>query len=461
METGVQLVAHGGQVLFSNPSFARVLGLDPAAGPVPTLEDALAGEPAAAEAMFRLTLAARRGEARREDVILGRIPGEATGERWLRISVQPHFSAGQRLTRWTVADVTEDRTRDGDRIGQLETTLSHYRALPLGMIVAGADGQILQANEALFGRLGVKRSSDRAGTLSLTDMLAPETAELILAFARSPVTDTVRFDVELKRETGAALPVELVCRRQKTAAGKDAVFAFVVENDPNGQRPGSKSAKSGRALPRVLQGAPIGIATIDTAGNILTANTAFDRMFIEHGCRPGVSIGKLVIAETDAAAREAMELAIAKALAGRTTGAPVELAFGKNRDIVRRVYAAPVASGSDDGEAAVLYVIDATRTEGAGTQIRPEPEDGSGRQTRRRHRARLQQRADRHHRPLRLPAAEPPPDGSRLHRHAADQVERQSRRRHGAPAARLLAQADTRAGSALAQRRGPGLSPIR
>ncbi len=360
METGVQIVASDGAVLFSNPAFARVLGRANASDPAPALDDALAGEPAAAEAMFRLTLAARRGEARREDVILDRAPGDAAGERWLRVSVQPHGAPGQRLTRWTVADITEDRTRDGDRIGQLETTLSHYRAMPLGLFVTGLDGQILQANEALFGRLGVKRSSDRAGTLALADFVTADTAELILAFARSPVTETVRFEVELKRESGAALPVELVCRRQKTVGGKDAVFAFVVENDPNDHHAGAKASQPGRALPRVLQGAPIGIATIDATGHILTANTAFDRMFIEHGCRPGVSIGKLIVAETDATAREAMELAIAKAISGRTSGAPVELAFGKNRDIVRRVYSAPVASGNGEGEAAVLYVIDAS-----------------------------------------------------------------------------------------------------
>lgn len=367
LETGVQIVADDGTVLFSNPAFVRVLGLALTEGPAPTLEAALAGEPVAAEALFRLTLAARRNEARREDIVIG-AAADAKRARWLRLGVKPlkpsaALADGRRLTQWTVADVTEDRTRDGDRIGQLETTLNHYRSMPLGMFVAGADGRILQANETLFGRLGARRISDRNGDratgLTLRDIVSSDTADLIKAFARSPVGDTVRFDIELLRENGAPAPVELICRRQKAAGGADAVFAIAVERDPGEPEGGAKTAKHGR-LPRVLQGAPIGIATVDALGKILTANTAFERMFIEFGCRPGVSIAKLIALETDAAAREAMELALARALSGRTGGTPVELAFGANRETVRRIYAAPVAPGAADGEAVVLYVIDAS-----------------------------------------------------------------------------------------------------
>ena len=69
-------------------------------------------------------------------------------------------------------------------------------------------------------------------------------------------------------------------------------------------------------------------------------------------------------------------------------------------------------------------------------------EDGIGRPARRRHRPRLQQRALGHHDGHRFPAQRAQADRSFVQGHHPDQAERQPRRRAGAPAVGVLAQAD-------------------
>ena len=92
------------------------------------------------------------------------------------------------------------------------------------------------------------------------------------------------------------------------------------------------------------------------------------------------------------------------------------------------------------------------RAEGARAQVRAEPQDGGRRQACRWRGARLQQRADRHHRLLRPAAADAPADRSRLPRHHEHQEQRQSRGEPGAAAARLLASPDAAARGAGARR---------
>ena len=75
-------------------------------------------------------------------------------------------------------------------------------------------------------------------------------------------------------------------------------------------------------------------------------------------------------------------------------------------------------------------------------QFAPAAEDGVGRPARRRHRARFQQRAVRHHDGDRLPAQRAPADRSVLPGHHADQAERQPGGEPGAAAAGVLAPAD-------------------
>ena len=95
----------------------------------------------------------------------------------------------------------------------------------------------------------------------------------------------------------------------------------------------------------------------------------------------------------------------------------------------------------------------------AGKPDQPVAEDGHGRPARRRHRARLQQRAVGHHDGQRLPAERAQADRSVVPGHHADQAERDPRRDAGAATARVLAPPDAAAAGARPRRRACPISP--
>ena len=120
-----------GNVLYSNQAFETMFGRSDA-GPRASLEIAVSGDPEAAQALFRLMRAAERGEARREDIRL-RPSTNTRRPSWIRVAVRP-FASPERtgeqtqdvLSLWQIADVSNDKAREAQKIGSLEASLSAF-----------------------------------------------------------------------------------------------------------------------------------------------------------------------------------------------------------------------------------------------------------------------------------------------------------------------------------------------
>ena len=136
-----KVIAHlDGTIVYSNSALEQMFGRHEA-GPFAALEAALSPDDEAAQAFFRLTRAAERGEARREDVRLR--PGVSRRPSWVRIAVRPFVSSGrdvddasarQRLVLWQVNDISSDKAREAQRIGGLEASLAAFDAMPAGVV---------------------------------------------------------------------------------------------------------------------------------------------------------------------------------------------------------------------------------------------------------------------------------------------------------------------------------------
>ena len=112
-------------------------------------------------------------------------------------------------------------------------------------------------------------------------------------------------------------------------------------------------------LTRVFQSAPFGIATVDADGRIVTANAAFMRMFAVEGRGVPTTVADLVPDGEEEAGRE-LAKALERAVSGRTGAAPIEVFFGSQRELARRIYVSALGAGPRAREGAVLYAIDAT-----------------------------------------------------------------------------------------------------
>jgi two-component system cell cycle sensor histidine kinase/response regulator CckA len=354
LETALKIVDSEGTVLYRNRALQRLTGRR--AGRHATLEELFAGEPDSAQAFFRLNRAAERGEPREEEFYVRSRIAEARAGRWLRVAVRPFPApAGTpgRLTLWQVTDVTRERTREIEAVSGLESTLAFYDNLPQGLFAVTPEGRLAHINATLSQWLRLKPESGRA--LTLMDIVPADGAALIRSVGRAATGRIARLELDLLCEDGRAFPAQLICRSH---GPKGVISVLVLDRGEEIARAAAHTHTEMR-LTRVFQSAPFGVATADADGRIVTANAAFMRMFAVEGRGVPATVAALVSEGEEEAGRE-LAKALERAVSGRTGSAPIEVFFGSQRELARRIYVSTLNAGPRSKEGAVLYAIDAT-----------------------------------------------------------------------------------------------------
>ena len=138
-----------GRVLYANAAY---LDLADAADPddVRPVERVFIGDPGVSEAVYRLLKAAREGRRLQEEV---RVGGHKAGEpgRWLRMRVRPlgEGKREQRLTVWSLADVTRELERHENVFQELQHAIDYLDHAPAGFFSAEGNGNIVYLNATL------------------------------------------------------------------------------------------------------------------------------------------------------------------------------------------------------------------------------------------------------------------------------------------------------------------------
>jgi two-component system cell cycle sensor histidine kinase/response regulator CckA len=357
-EDGLCVTTLEGRRIYANRAF------DDLVGPVEydhvsALESLFAGEPQAAEALFRLARAAGRGENRTEEFRLRTIAGGQRQSRWLRLGVT-RIGMGQGdenepLVLWRLVDITDERRREVETVRALEATLGYYESMPLGLMVAGEDASIEHLNGTLATWLGLSAVSLARG-LKLTDIVSGDGALLLRALARDADAGAARrIDLDLVCEDGRSWPATLmVVPRAGDAGFVAAVLERAAEEDAAGL---DRTAEERFA--RFFQSAPFGIATVSADGKIASANTAFARLMLNGRAGRGDMALDVLTRSVDSERRAEVAAALDDALAGKANIQPLEITVGDSREFTRRVFFSALTRGSA-AESAVLYVIDAT-----------------------------------------------------------------------------------------------------
>jgi len=357
LKDGLCVTTLDGRRVYANRAFDELVG--PADyDHVSALESLCAGEPQAAEALFRLARAAGRGESRTEEFRLRTVLAGQRQSRWFRLSVSRldlgRSGEAEPLVVWRMIDVTDDRRREAEAMRALEATLGYYETMPLGLLVAGEDAEIEHLNGTLATWLGLSASSLARG-LKLTDIVSGDGALLLRALARDAEHRARRIDLDLVREDGVIWPATLlVVQRARQPGFVAAVLERITEADAGG-----RGRTADVRFARFFQSAPFGIATVGADGRIVSANTAFARLMVDGKAGRGDSALDVLTRNAEPDRRAEVEAALNDALAGKANIQPLEITVGGSREFTRRVFFSALSRGSAD-EAAVLYVIDAT-----------------------------------------------------------------------------------------------------
>ncbi len=349
-----------GNVLYWNPAHETIFGRSDG-GPLAAIEAAFAGDPDAAQAYFRLMRAAERGEARREEVRLKATASTPNRPAWLRLSVRPFASPvrdaadttqRETLVIWTINDITDERTREAQRIGGLEMALSGFDSMPVGFLSISANGSVAHVNATFELWLGYEAGALRSRAALLTDLAGDDGAKVLARLAMEADAGRRSIDLDLPREDGRIVPLTLYAE----PAGSG--FTITALNRTLRGLSGGGGTNEIR-LSHFFQSAPFGIATLHQDGRIASANAAFVRMMTDGRAPLGDLAREALGRYAEVHEREQLELGLASVLSGRGNVAPVDITGGEFKQVFRRVYMSPLAIGPG-AEAAALYLIDTT-----------------------------------------------------------------------------------------------------
>ena len=351
-----------GRMLYWNPAFEAMFGASEA-GPRGALEAAVSGDPEASQSLFRLMRAAERGEARREDIRLRILP---SGRRpsWIRVTVRPFVSpedAGQQsdsnvLSLWQIADVSGDKAREAQKIGNLESALAAFDTMPAGFMAIAGDGTITHVNASFETWLGHDAGTLRTRAVRLADVAGDDGANLLGSLATEADLERRTIDLDLTRADGRIAPLTLFVE-PSLLHDTGGFTVTAIQRTGHGNTGGG--AHQEIRFSQFFQSAPFGIATLDAEGRIASCNTAFMRMVLDGRAAHDILATNALCRNAEPDERSAIDAGLAEVLTGRGNVQPIEITSGENKQYSRRVYLSPISITSGS-EAAALYVVDVT-----------------------------------------------------------------------------------------------------
>ncbi len=367
---GVVITDRDGRITFANRAYADLIRAD-AAKDVRAVERVFAGDPDAAEPMFRLAQAVRERRPGREEIRaltpLGRSEG---GPRWYRVRVRPldvvaEGGRGQptQLTVWQIADITRDRDEQETSFQELQQVVTFLDHAPAGFFSADPSGHVTYLNATLADWLGYDLAKFEPGAIDLKDIIQGQgTALLADASAAGDANKTRIIDLDLVKRNGQSLPVRVLHKVPVSPSGVRGDSRSLVLNRSPGEDISEALRSAEVRFARFFNSTPIAIASVDKDGRIGRTNAPFLKLFGDlvrstDGHRMRLANG------IDESRRDALNAAIDAAAQGRGDIEPVdaELAGDVHRSRSVRFYVSAVEEGQDEGEAAIVYGLETTQ----------------------------------------------------------------------------------------------------
>ena len=367
LEEGIVITDDQGRIVYANPAYAQMIR---AATPkdVRTVERVFAGIPDAAEAMFRLSEAARERRAGEEEIRTGQPLGDPDGgARWYRVKAGPlggafAEKADAGLTVWRVADTTEDRDAQESSFQELQQVVTFLDHAPAGFFSADPNGRITYLNATLADWLGYDLAKFEPGSIRLSDIVQG-TGLTLLGDLAAPADGRTRIvDLDLVKRNGQGLAVRLLHKVTQTPGGAPGDSRTLVINRSAGEDVSEALRAAEVRFHRFFNNTPIAIAAVDREGRIGLTNAPFlklfgDRIRTELGQR--TALADLLIAADRAKLAAAIEAAAGGQ--GAIEHVDAELAGDHGKQRSARFFVSAVEDGAGEGEAAIVYALETTQ----------------------------------------------------------------------------------------------------
>ncbi|MGV3650820.1 MAG: PAS domain-containing protein, partial [Devosia sp.] len=325
-----------------------------------------AGYPETSEALNRLSRAARDGRPAFEDLRLigglGGAMGGSTRPSWYRVGVRslpPVEGHAGALVLWSVEDITRDRERQDNAYAELQRAIDYLDHAPAGFFSADASGQIQYLNSTLADWLGYDLAEFETGAIALEDLVRGDGASLLMRGRADGQIRTEVIDIDLVRRNGTSLPVRLLHRAARLAAGELGETRTLVLD----RRQGTDSAEALRAaevrFSRFFNDTPFAIATLDGQGRIIRTNAPFSRIFGWSSSEKSIEMQPMadLLVEAD---RTRFAEAVTAAHENRSSIEPVDALLAGAGDHAVRLYVSGSEASEASSERVNVYALDMT-----------------------------------------------------------------------------------------------------
>jgi len=365
-EEGLLVSNADGEIVFVNRAYLQLTGVEETAH-VRSVEHVFASDPDVAEAIYRLSQAAREGRRLQEEFRVQAGPRGVPA--WYRIRVRPLERAGsKRLNVWTVADVSRERERQENVFQELQHAIDFLDHAPAGFFSVETDGTIGYMNATLADWLGHDLAQIGAGSLKLTDVFAGDGASLLSTLAGPAGTvRTDALDLDLKTRGGQSFPVRILHKTAYAQDGTPGPSKTLVLDRSRARGVNDPLRAAEVEFARFFNATPIAIATVNKAGHVKRTNASFARLFGE----VMRSEDRQILSAVAEAGRAALSEALAQAGAGKSDVKPVDGLLEGGHSA--RFFFSPMEGAREEsdtgGEAVILYALDTTEQRALELQI--------------------------------------------------------------------------------------------
>ncbi|MEP3278117.1 MAG: response regulator [Stappiaceae bacterium] len=367
LSEGALITDKDGRICYANQAYADLTHAGNTSG-VRAIERVFSADPNAADAMFRLSQAAREKRPAQEEIRLPQpIGGGEDNACWYRVrvrSLSPKSGSdtGKTVyTVWQVADITKDRAEQENSFQELQRVINFLDHAPAGFFSSDGDGRILYLNATLADWLGHDLAQFQTGSLSLSDVIRGDGEELIRSVRGLPgEVQTEMFDLDLVTKNGKGLAVRILHRVPFGADGLAGESRTIVLNRSRGEDASEALRAAEVKFARFFNNTPIAIASLDRQGVIGRTNAPFLKLF---GTPGGEESGSRKLLDLVASGgRDQLEAAVKAAAGGQGFVRPIDIALTEGEDgRSATFYISTVEDGEGDDEVAIVYVLETTR----------------------------------------------------------------------------------------------------
>ncbi len=271
---GIVVTDRKGVIVYANERYGKLSALVSEGVPVGVAR-LFANQSEAAEAIYRLSRAARDGRHLIEDVRLARhFDGrdfEDGRPVWYRISVRalPRTdTTDKQSVIWQVEDISADRDNQENIYLELQRAIDYLDHAPAGFFSADARGRIQYINATLANWLGFDLAEFEPGDVVMEQIVRGDGASLLMGERSDGEIRTEIIDIDLVHRNGTSFPARLLHRAARLADGElGETRTWVLDRHRAADDEEDLRAVEVR-FSRFFNDTPFAIATLDKDGRI-------------------------------------------------------------------------------------------------------------------------------------------------------------------------------------------------